>query len=255
MHSQEKTHMIQMKDEKIAVVGAGVMGSQIAQVFATFGFRVHLNDLTHDLLANAKSNIEDGRFGMRASVRRRKMSEAQFEQARGRIEYTTDLHESCDQVDLVIEALPENLALKLRLFKDIDRIAPRSAIVASNTAGFPITALAYATARPEKVIGWHWAQPCIVMALAEIISHDETDRATIDRVKKLAEQCRKRPIVIKDQPLCWGFVTNRINLKVREEANKIVDEGVATKEQVDMLMKDCFRWPMGIFEMYEELKF
>lgn len=238
----------------MTVIGAGVMGSGIAQVLATSGFSVTLHDVDSKTLERARASIEDGAFGMRASVQRRKLSEENFELARARIQYCGDLEQACATADCVVEAVPEDLGLKLKLFKQLDRLTPANAILTSNTAGLPIIALAHVTQRPQLVLGWHWAQPCIVIKLAEIVVHPDTAPEAVDTVVQLAQRCGKHPHVIKDQPLEWGFVTNRIMLKVRQEARKIVDEGVATPEQVDALMKDCFRWPVGIFEALNTLK-
>lgn len=239
---------------QVTVIGGGVMGSGIAQVLATSGFAVALHDVDSKSLERARITIEDSAFGMRASVKRGKLSEENFEFARARIQYCSDLQQACAAADCVIEAVPEDLGLKLKLFKQIDRLAPAGTILTSNTAGLPIVALAHATQRPHLVLGWHWAQPCIVIKLAEIIVHPDTAPEAVDTVVQLAQRCGKNPHVIKDQPLEWGFVTNRIMLKVRQEARNIVDEGIATPAQVDALMKDCFRWPVGIFEALDTLK-
>jgi 3-hydroxyacyl-CoA dehydrogenase len=190
---------------------------------------------------------------MRASVSRKKLSLEDFELARNRIHYRQDLAEACAATQCLIEAVPEDLSLKMKIFKQADRLTPKDAILTTNTAGLAIAAMAFATERPQLVLGWHWAQPCIVIKLAEIIVHSETASAAVEQVVQLARRCGKNPHVIKDQPLEWGFVVNRIMLKVRKEAQKIVDEGVATPEQVDALMKDCFRWPVGIFEALRQL--
>lgn len=159
-----------------------------------------------------------------------------------------ELEDACVEADVIIEVIPD-LALKMKLFKRFDRLVPESCILASNTAGFPITALAYGTNRPSRVIGWHWAQPCIVMRLAEIVVLPETDEYVVKKIENIARTCAKNPVIINDQPFSWGVVTNRINARVREEARKIAEEGIATENQIDVLMKDCFRWPMGIFEL------
>jgi 3-hydroxyacyl-CoA dehydrogenase len=148
----------------------------------------------------------------------------------------------------VIEAVPEQMDVKVKVFRTLDIVARPDTILASNTAGLSITALAHATARPELVLGWHWAAPCAVMKLAEIAVHRDTSRETVDAVVAAAARCGKNPQVINDQPLVWGFVANRIMLQARREARRVVAEGIATPEQVDAIMKDCFRWPVGPFE-------
>jgi len=118
-----------------------------------------------------------------------------------------------------------------------------------NSSGFSIGALAGATDRAERVIGWHWATPASVIKVAEITVHRGTADSVRDAVVEAARRCGKHPEVIHDQPLAWGFVANRVFAAAMREARQIVDEGVATPEQVDRLMKDCYRWPAGPFEM------
>jgi 3-hydroxyacyl-CoA dehydrogenase len=234
--------------EAVGITGAGIMGSQIAQVLAAAGHAVRLQDIQPDALSKALHGIEHDRFGLRAAVNRGKLTAAEADAALARIRTTTDLEEACRDVDLVIEAVPELIDLKMEVFRKLDAITRPDTILASNTAGLSITALAHATARPGLVLGWHWSAPCAVMRMAEIIIHPATEQCAIDAVVAAAARCGKNPQVIKDQPLVWGFVANRIMLQVRREALRIVREGIATPEQVDALMKDCFRWPTGPFE-------
>ena len=151
--------------------------------------------------------------------------------------------------DRIIECVPEQLELKMRVFRDLDRRAPAHAILASNTSGFPLAAIAGATSRPERTIVWHWASPAYVMRFAEIVTSAQTDAGVSDAVVAVAKRCGKNPIVVKDQPLAWGFVANRIYGAMLREAARVVEEGVATHEQVNQLMVDCFRWPVGPFAM------
>ena len=233
----------------VGVIGAGIMGAQIAQVIATAGFAVRLFDTDAAQLPLALQTIEHGRFGLRRAVDRGKLTPAEADAALGRVTPATSLDEAVGEAGLVVEAVPELLDLKCAVFRELDALAPPHAILASNTAGLPITALSWATRRPEQVIGWHWAQPCAVMRMAEIIRAPRTSDATVALVSDLARRCGKNPVVVKDQPEVWGFVANRINAAVRREARRVVDEGIATEEQVDTLMRDCFRWPMGPFEL------
>ncbi|MFD0889181.1 3-hydroxyacyl-CoA dehydrogenase family protein, partial [Streptosporangium algeriense] len=133
-----------MKPKTIAVTGGGVMGAQIAQVFATHGHTVRVHDLTEDRLAAARARVLDGRFGLRASVARGKLGEDDAREAQERLTYVTDLAVACDGVDLVQEAVPEDMGLKVRVFRELDRLSPPGAVLLSNTAGLPVAALAYA---------------------------------------------------------------------------------------------------------------
>ena len=233
----------------VAVFGAGVMGAGIAQALAVGGCAVRLCDVSPAAIQGGMERIEHGRFGIARAVARGKLDATVGAAALARIRPVADDAEACAGVDAVVEAVPEDLTLKCSLFRRIDTLVPDHAILASNTAGLPITALAWATGRPDRVVGWHWAQPAPIMRLAEIITHPSCAASTIELICDLARRCDKNPVVIKDQPEIWGFVANRINRAVRIEAARVVAEGIATEDQVDAIMKDCFRWPMGPFEM------
>jgi 3-hydroxybutyryl-CoA dehydrogenase len=234
---------------EVTVVGAGLMGSGIAQVLATAGCRVTLHDVRESQLTAARHEVEHGRYGLRAAVARGLLDSAEAEQALDRLAVTTDLAAACGSVDLVVEAVPEDLGLKVRVFKELDRVAPPAAILTSNSGGLPIVALAEATSRPERVMGWHWAQPPPVMKLAELVVHASVSDETIHTVSALARACGKNPIVVRDQPMAWGYVANRVHAAARREAALVVEEGLASPQDVDALVKDCFRWPLGPFEM------
>ncbi|WP_283139234.1 3-hydroxyacyl-CoA dehydrogenase family protein [Rhizohabitans arisaemae] len=238
-----------MKPQTIVVVGGGVMGAQIAQVFAAHGHTVRIHDLTWERLTAARDRIVDGRFGLRSAVARGKLTEPESLAAQERISYVVDLAEACEGADLVQEAVPEDMGLKVRVFRELDRLSPAGAVLVSNTAGLSVAALAYATDRPGRVFGWHWFQPCAVMRCAELVVHDSVDPDALKLVTEVAEGCGRRVVAVNDQPLAWGFVANRINATVRREAEAIVSEGVATRAQVDQIMRDALRWPMGPFEM------
>ena len=235
-------------NERIGVVGAGVMGSGIAQVLAVAGHEVVCQDIDATVLDDARSGIADGRFGVRSAVERGKLTAEEADAALSRVTFTGDL-DAAVATDVIIEAIPEKLDLKLRFWKDLDRRAADPVIFCSNSSGFPITAIAGATDRGDRVIGWHWASPAPVMKLAEITRGPETSDSTVDTVVALAAGAGKNPVVINDSPSNWGYVANRVYAAMIREAMRVVDEGVATREQVDQLMTDCFRWPAGPFGM------
>jgi len=233
---------------KIGVLGAGVMGSGIAQVCALAGDDVVCYDVAPNALQEARAHVTTGRFGLDGAVARGKVTREQADAALSRITFTGSFDEAAS-TDLVIEAVPERLELKVRVFRDLDRISPPETILASNTSGLPIAALAATTDRPDRVIGWHWASPAPVMKLAEIVVTPETSEATIATVTAAATRCGKHPVVVKDNPMEWGFVANRVYFAMVREAQRVVDEGIATRAEVDQLMTDCFRWPSGPFGM------
>jgi 3-hydroxyacyl-CoA dehydrogenase len=234
--------------QKIGVLGAGVMGGGIAQVCAIAGYDVVVYDIAPDALTAAHEPATTGRFGVESAVERGKLTREGADTAIARIAYTGAFEEAA-QTDLVIEAVPERLDVKIRVFRDLDRAAPAATILSSNTSVLPISALSAATDRPDRVIGWHWASPAPVMKLAEIVTTRETSDATVAAVKDAAARCGKNPIVVKDNPMEWGFVANRVYFAMVAEAQRVVDQGIATRDEVDQLMMDCFRWPSGPFGM------
>ena len=224
------------------------MGSGIAQVMAIAGHETICYDIADDALAKGREIVDTGRFGVRSAVDRGKLSAGDADAALARLTFTTDLDELAG-TDVVIEAVPERLDLKITVFRDLDHRAPEGTILASNSSGFPIAAMAAATDRPDKVIGWHWASPAPVMKLAEIVRARDTSDETVETVRALAAGAGKNPIVVKDTARHWGYVANRVYGAMGREARQVVAEGIATAEEVDQLMVDCFRWPTGPFGM------
>jgi 3-hydroxybutyryl-CoA dehydrogenase len=229
-------------------MGAGVMGSGIAQVMAIAGHETVCYDIADEALAKGREIVDTGRFGVKSAVERGKLTAEEAEAALERLTFTTDLDEVAG-TDVVIEAVPERLDLKITVFRDLDQRAPEGTILASNSSGFPIAAIGAATDRPDKVIGWHWASPAPVMKLAEIVTTKVTSEETVETIRRLAAGAGKNPIVVKDTARHWGYVANRVYGAMGREARQVVAEGIATAEEVDQLMVDCFRWPTGPFGM------
>ena len=240
--------MTSSDEVRVSVLGAGVMGSGIAQVTAIAGYPTVCYDIDAAALEQGRAHVATGRFGVDRAVERGKLSRDDADAALARLTFTESFDEAA-AVDVVIEAVPEKLDLKIRVFRDLDRMAPAHTILASNTSGFPIQALAASTDRPEKVVGWHWASPAPVMRLAEIVRTTTTADDTIATISEMASRCGKNPVVVNDTASAWGFVANRVYFAMIREAQRVVEEGVATREQVDQLMTDCFRWPTGPFGM------
>jgi 3-hydroxyacyl-CoA dehydrogenase len=235
---------------KVGVIGAGVMGAGIAQSLATAGHDALCYDIDAAVIEKAREHVTAGRYGLERGVERGKVTREDADAALARLSFTLDLAEAAD-VDVVVEAVPEKLELKQQVFRDLDRAAPAGTILASNTSGFPIVQIAEVTSRPELVIGWHWASPPVVMKFAEIVKTEQTSDATIATIVQLAADCGKHPIVINDTTAAWGFVANRVYAAMLREAAQVLEEGVATKEQIDALMTDCFNWPVGPYGMVQ----
>jgi 3-hydroxybutyryl-CoA dehydrogenase len=235
--------------EIITVVGAGVMGSGIAQVLAIAGHTVRCQDVAPAQLEKAREAVDTGRFGVRGAVARGKLTDGDADAALARLSFTSDLDAALEGTDLVLEAIPEKLDLKIRFWRDMDRRCDARVVFASNSSGFPIAAMAAATDRPDRVVGWHWASPAPVMRFAEIVRGPETSDATVDLVRRLAHAAGKNPIVVQDDPTHWGYVANRVYGAMIREANEVVAAGIATRAEVDQLMTDCFRWPAGPYGM------
>ena len=233
---------------KIGVAGAGVMGSGIAQVMALSGCEVVCRDIDEEVLNTASVSVDSGRFGVRSAVERGKLTDEEANNALERLRFTTETKDF-DDFDLIIEAIPERFDLKVSFWKELDETASDRTIFASNSSGFPISAMAAATERSDRFIGWHWASPAPVMKLAEIVRGRETSQETVDTVVSLAESAGKNPIVISDTDTNWGYVTNRVYFAMVKEASAVVNEGIADRDQIDQLMTDCFRWPSGPFGM------
>lgn len=227
-----------MNVEKIMVIGAGQMGSGIAQVCAQAGFTVLLNDLKLEFVEKGLGVIEKN---LARQVTKERMTEDEKAAVLANITPSTNLVDA-GTVDLVIEAAVENMAIKASIFKELDEIAPAHAILASNTSSLPITEIAAATTRPEKVIGMHFMNPVPVMKLVEIIRGLATADEVYKTIEDITKKLNKVPVEVNDFP---GFVANRILMPMINEAIYTLYEGVATKEAIDDVMKLGMNHPMG----------
>jgi 3-hydroxybutyryl-CoA dehydrogenase len=234
-----------MEIKKIGVVGAGTMGNGIAQVAALIGCEVIMRDVEERFVQNGLKNID--RF-LSKSVEKGKMTEDQKQGVLGRIKGTVNMADLAD-VDFVIEAVIEDMDLKRSVFKDLDGICRADVILATNTSSMSITEIAVATQRPEKVVGMHFFNPVPLMRLVEIIRGFHTDDDAVQVTTDLAKKMGKETVEVKiDSP---GFIVNRIMIPHMLEAINIVQEGVATKEDVDKAVKLGLNYPMGPFELMD----
>jgi 3-hydroxybutyryl-CoA dehydrogenase len=234
-----------MEIKKVGVVGAGTMGNGIAQVAAQIGCEVVMRDIKDEFVERGMKGID--RF-LSKGVEKGKLEAAEKDAILGRITGTTDMSQLKD-VDFVIEVVIEDLDLKKGVFKELDEICRPEVILASNTSSMSITEIAAATKRPDKVCGMHFFNPVPLMKLVEIIhgysSSDETIAATTDLARKMGKITVE---VKKDSP---GFIVNRIMIPHMLEAIKIVEEGIASMEDVDTAVKNGLNYPMGPFELMD----
>ncbi|MED1104124.1 3-hydroxybutyryl-CoA dehydrogenase [Bacillus paramycoides] len=224
--------------QKIVVIGAGQMGSGIAQVCAMAGYDVKVQDLKQEQLDRGLAVITKN---LARQVEKGRMKEEEKEATLNRFTWTLDLN-SVKEADLVIEAAVEKMDIKKKIFANLDEIAPEHAILATNTSSLPITEIAAVTKRPEKVIGMHFMNPVPVMKLVEIIRGLATDDAVYETIEDITKKIGKVPVEVNDFP---GFVSNRILLPMINEAIYTLYEGVATKEAIDEVMKLGMNHPMG----------
>ncbi|MEF2096108.1 3-hydroxybutyryl-CoA dehydrogenase [Bacillus sp. CFBP9009] len=224
--------------QKVMVIGAGQMGSGIAQVCAMSGYEVLLHDLKDEYVEKGLGTITKN---LSRQVEKGKMEAKEKDAILSRLTSSTDLNNAA-AVDLVIEAAVENMEIKTKIFADLDEITPQHVILASNTSSLPITEIAAATKRPEKVIGMHFMNPVPVMKLVEIIRGLATADEVYKEVEEMAESLNKVPVEVNDFP---GFVANRILMPMINEAIYTLYEGVATKEAIDDVMKLGMNHPMG----------
>ncbi|MBO6586716.1 MAG: 3-hydroxybutyryl-CoA dehydrogenase [Gracilimonas sp.] len=228
-----------MDVKKVAVIGGGTMGNGIAHVFAMNDISVNLIETKQEFADKAVATIEKNLDRM---VKKEKIDEAKKSATMDGISIFLDVEEGVKDVDLVVEAVPENFEIKKTVWEKVDKAAPDHAILGSNTSSISITKLAALTSRPEKFIGMHFFNPVPVMKLVEIVRGLQTDDETYEIVKETSEKLNKVPVPVNDAP---GFVSNRVLMPMINEAIFCVGEGVATAEHVDEVMKLGMAHPMG----------
>ncbi|MEJ5349260.1 MAG: 3-hydroxybutyryl-CoA dehydrogenase [Desulfosoma sp.] len=228
-----------MEVKKVCVLGAGIMGSGIAQVLAQAGYQVALRDIEQRFVDKGLGGIKGN---LDRAVAKGKMEATEAEAIMGRIHGTTDMADAASEADFVIEAVIENMELKRKVFQELDSLCPPETILASNTSGLSITEMASVTKRPHKVIGMHFFNPVPVMKLVEIIRGLATDENTLAVTKALVEKIGKVPIEVKEAP---GFAVNRILCPMINEAIFVYAEGIASAEDIDRAMTLGANHPIG----------
>ena len=232
------------KLRKAAVVGSGTMGHGIAQILAMAAYDVAIIDVGEEILQKAKGKI---RWSLDKFAEKKRIRQEDADAAFSRIITTTDYELAAKDIDLAIEATPENMELKKKVFTTLDSIAPSHAILASNTSTLSITEMGEATKRPDKVAGMHFFNPPQLMALIEVIKGEKTSQETINMLVELAKKLGKTPVIVKKD--VRGFIVNRVLGIVFNEAFWAYHRGEATKEGIDASTKYSGGFPMGWFEL------
>ena len=229
----------------IAVIGAGTMGRGIAHVSALGGFQTILNDVSDELLQRAQTRI---RQDLHKAISLGKLTDSEMEAAFGRLTLDNNMDRAVENADLVIEAVPERIDLKLDVFSRLDLACASHAVLASNTSSLSITEMANVTQRPDQFIGMHFFNPVHKMKLVEIIRGLETDDCTFGIAETVARTMGKETVEVKESP---GFVTSRINALIGNEAFYMLQEGIASARDIDKALKLGLNYPMGPFEMID----
>lgn len=242
MDGENYLHMIN-RGGSVSVVGAGTMGNGIAHVFAQTGFKVSIVDVSFAQLDKAILNIGKN---FDRQIAKGTATEEQKKTALSNISISSNMGEGVKNAELVVEAATENIELKLGIFEQIDRLAPKDAILATNTSSISISKIAAATGRADKVIGMHFMNPVPVMKLVEVINGYATSKEVTETIVELSKQLGKIPCVVNDYP---GFIANRILMPMINEAIYSLYEGVAGVEEIDTVMKLGMAHPMGPLQL------
>ncbi len=229
----------------IAVIGAGIMGRGIAHVAALGGYRTLLEDILPANLRKAESEI---RANLDKSVELGKIEKSAASEALARIEYAGSIEDAVRQADMVIEAVPEDMESKLEIFSMLDRMCLPDTILASNTSSLSITDISSVTYRRNRCIGMHFFNPVHKMKLIEIVRAAETDDETVAATVEVGQRMGKETVVIKESP---GFITSRINALIGNEAFHMLEQGIASAEDIDKALKLGLNHPMGPFELVD----
>lgn len=224
---------------QVAVLGAGTMGHGIAQVLAQAGLGVRLRDVDAGRVDKGLSEV---RKNLEGGVSRGKLTAAQRDEALGRIRGEVDLAKAVDGADIIIEAIPEELELKKRVLSEASRVARAARVVATNTSSLPVTEIAQATDRPERVLGLHFFNPVHLQKLVEVVKAERTSQDALALGLELVGSIGKEAIVVRDAP---GFASSRLGLVIGLEAMRMVEQGVASVGDVDKAMELGYRHPMG----------
>jgi 3-hydroxybutyryl-CoA dehydrogenase len=235
--------------KRIAVVGAGLMGHGIAQEFALAGYEVSLNDLTDEMLKQA---LRDIRRNLKMLAEMGLIARDRIEPALNKIQVNTLLEELVSDVDVVIEAVFEDLAIKQQVFRELDKHCPEHTILASNSSSLMPSQMASATSRPDKVLVTHYYNPPYLLPLVEVVKSPLTSDETVQTIYELMKKAGKTPVILRKEAL--GFIGNRLQFALVREAFSIVEKGIASPEDIDVVIKNSFGRRLsvaGLFEIFD----
>ena len=228
-----------MSAGRVAVIGAGTMGHGIAHAAALAGFDVRLTDSRPEAILPAVRRIGDL---LQGGVKRGKLSEADLSAVAARLQPERELSAAVRDADLVIEAVVEDLGVKQRLFGELERAAPAGALLATNTSSLSVASIASGVREPERVVGMHFFNPVHAMRLVEVVTHPRAAAAVVERAVGFARALGKEPIVVRDSP---GFASSRLGVALGLEAMRMLEQGVASAEDIDKAMELGYNHPMG----------
>ncbi len=229
---------------KIAVIGAGSMGAQIAQQAALHGIEVHLHDQDAEQLRKARSSNQSH---LARQVEKGRLPAVDARAALNRVQATTDLRKAVQEAEFVIEAVVEDLDLKRSIFTQLDQLSPQEAVLASNASTMGISKIADVTGRPDRCLNMHFFYPVLVMDLVEIVRGPQTSDETVERATAMAREMGRTPVVLNKE--IDGFIVNRILHAATQEAYRLMDAGVASFEDIDTAVEKGLNWPLGPFRL------
>lgn len=232
--------------QNVCVVGAGNMGHQIALNAAINGFKTICTDLSQGALDKAQAFVEQYAA---ERVAKGKMTQAEAEATRSRIRFTSDLADACKDADIVIEAAVEKLAIKRKIFSEIDKLCPAHTILATNSSFIVSSKLADVTGRPDKVCNMHYFNPALVMRVVEVVKGPHTSDETVQAVMELCRKLKKTPVLVKKE--IYGFVVNRIMGAINYAALELLEKEIATHEDIDIAVEGALGHPMGPFRLMD----
>ena len=231
---------------RVAVIGFGLMGRQIAQVFAQHGYEVKVTDENPAAVKLGLDEVAHGPYGIESAIAKAKITREEGTKTLQRIRPASNLKDACSDANLVIEAVYELLSLKQEVFAKLESSAPETALLASNTSTLTVSNIGSLLSRKERLLGMHFFNPAQITKLVEIVKTLETSEATIQQATKIVETIVKTPIIAHDEP---GFIANRLGLTLYMEASALLEEGTAKIRDIDLAMKLGYNHPMGPFEL------